>query len=246
VIGSPFHVLAVVDSTNNYAMAEVNSGNVTNGSAYFAMEQFAGKGQRGKQWHSPPGENIVLTVVVQPPIKLSQQFLLSATIALGAADFFAKYAGDETRIKWPNDLYWRDRKAGGILIENVLRGSQWQYAIVGMGININVPQFPGGLVNPVSLRQITGKEWDSLALAQDLCSFLDRRCNDLPLVSEKALLDEYKSKLFRYQETGLYKMDGEFFSGIIRDVLPSGLLQLERDGKILSLGVGEVEFVKTS
>ncbi|RAJ03915.1 BirA family biotin operon repressor/biotin-[acetyl-CoA-carboxylase] ligase [Chitinophaga skermanii] len=246
MIGSPFHVLASVDSTNNYATAEVNAGIVTSGSAYFAMEQYAGKGQRGKSWSSVPGENIILTVVLQPPLTLSQQFMLSMTVALAQHDFFSKYAGSETAIKWPNDLYWRDRKAGGTLIENILRGSQWQYAIAGMGININTPHFPPALVNPVSLKQITGKEYDSLALAQELCTFLDKRFNDLPLIQETVLRNEYKSKLFRFNEPGLYKIDGEFFTGIIRDILPSGLLQLEREGKLLELGVGEVEFVKTT
>lgn len=245
VIGNPFHVLATVDSTNNYAMGQVNAGPVADGSAWFALEQTAGKGQRGKQWLSEPGENIMLTTVLQPALTLNQQFMLSVAVALGAFDFFSKYAGEETRIKWSNDIYWRDRKAGGILIENVLRGNVWQYAIAGMGININTAKFPDHLLNPVSLRQITGKTWDSLELAYDLCRCLDERYSRLhPAVFDQQLA-EYKSHLYRLHEPALYRINGDIFQGVIHDVLPDGRLCLEKGKEMLELGFGEVEFIFT-
>lgn len=243
VIGNPFHVLDSVDSTNNYAMARVNEGMVADGATWFAMEQTAGKGQRGKQWHSAPGENIMLTTVLQPALALSEQFMLSVAVALGAYDFFSAYAGDEARIKWSNDIYWRDRKAGGILIENVLRGNIWQYAIAGIGLNINTPRFPESLANPVSLRQITGKTWNSIDLAHELCACLDRRRNQLEPGRFDTLLGEYKAALIRFNEPALYKKNGEIFQGVIRDVLPDGRLCLEKGRDMLQLGFGEVEFV---
>ncbi len=225
-------------------MEQVNSGQISPGTAWFAMEQTAGKGQRGKQWLSPPGENIMLTIALQPnSLPLSRQFMLSVAVALGASDFFGRYAGDETRIKWSNDIYWRDRKAGGILIENVLRGNTWQYAITGMGININQTRFPEHLPNPVSLKQITGKHWDSIALARELCQCLEPWLQQLHPANYNTLLEQYKSRLFRLDEPGLYRMKGEYFQGIIRDVLPDGRLCLEREGDVLQLDFGEVEFI---
>lgn len=243
MIGYPFHVLNTVDSTNNYAMARVAEGPVAPGYTWFAMEQTAGKGQRGKQWISAPGENIMLTTVLQPALGLHQQFMLSVAIALGAFDFFRKYAGDETRIKWSNDIYWRDRKAGGILIENVLRGSVWQYAIAGMGLNINTPHFPDHLLNPVSLRQITGREWDSIELAQDLCLHLEKRYSQLSAESYPSMLSEYKNNLYRLHDPALYRINGEIFQGVIRDVLPDGRICLEKNIEILELNFGEVEYI---
>jgi len=242
--GQPFYILDSVDSTNNYAMEQVNTGLVTPGTAWFAMEQTAGKGTRGKQWSSPKGENIALTIALQPTmLPLSRQFLLSVAVALGAADFFTKYAGDETGIKWSNDIYWRDRKAAGILIENVLRGNTWQYAITGIGFNINQASFPPHLPNAVSLRQITGKTWDSAELARDLCRFLHVRFEQLHPAHYNDLLEEYKSKLVRMNKPGLYRKDGEIFEGTIRDVLPDGKLCLEKEGNIIQLGFGEIEFI---
>lgn len=243
MIGFPFHVLSTVDSTNNYAMARIAEGPVAAGYTWFAMEQTAGKGQRGKQWLSAPGENIMLTTVLQPALGLHQQFMLSVAVALGAFDFFRKYAGDETRIKWSNDIYWRDRKAGGILIENVLRGSVWQYAIAGMGLNINTPHFPDHLQNPVSLRQITGREWDTLELAHDLCTHLEQRYSQLSQDTYPGMLAEYKAHLYRLHEPALYRINGEIFQGVIHDVLPDGRLCLEKNKEILELGFGEVEFI---
>ena len=227
-------------------MERVNTGAITSGTAWFAMEQTAGKGQRGKQWLSPPGENIVLTIALQPGmLPLSRQFMLSVTVALAAYDLFSKYAGDESGIKWSNDIYWRDRKAGGILIENVLRGNTWQYAIVGIGMNINHTLFPEHLPNPVSLRQVTGKAWDAVALAKELCACLQDRIHTLHPSNYDSLLNTYKSKLFRLDQPGLYRMNGEYFEGTIKDVLPDGRLCLEKEGILLELNFGEVEFIVT-
>ncbi|MCW3462706.1 biotin--[acetyl-CoA-carboxylase] ligase [Chitinophaga nivalis] len=244
VIGHPFYILDEIDSTNNYAMEQVNSGQVTSGTAWFTSNQTAGKGTRGKQWTAQPGDIIALTVALQPAmLPLSRQFLLSASIALGAWDFLHAYAGDEAIIKWPNDIYWRDRKAAGILIENVLRGNSWQYAIIGIGVNTNQARFPDHLPNAVSLRQITGKSWDPVTLAKELCAAFEKRIQQLQPAHYESILEEYKSKLFRWQQPALYRKDGEIFHGTIRDVLPDGHLCLERDGSILQLGFGEVEFI---
>src|SRR4051812_42781769 len=123
-IGHFFKMLPLVDSTNNYAMGQVHAGLAKHGFVYATEEQTAGKGQRGKIWQSEPGSNITLTAVLEPyPLSYAKQFYLSAVIALACFDFVRKYAGEKTKIKWPNDIYIDDRKAGGILIENVLNGA---------------------------------------------------------------------------------------------------------------------------
>lgn len=225
-------------------MEQVNSGQVTSGTAWFTSNQTAGKGTRGKQWLAQPGDISALSIALQPAmLPLSRQFMLSISVALGTHDFLSSYAGDETIIKWPNDIYWRDRKAGGILIENVLRGNIWQYAIIGIGLNINQASFPADLPNAVSLRQITGKTRDAATLAKELCIALEKRIRQLHPAHYEEILDEYKAKLFRWQQPGLYRKDDEFFEGIIRDVLPDGHLCLEKEGKIMQLRFGEVEFI---
>jgi BirA family biotin operon repressor/biotin-[acetyl-CoA-carboxylase] ligase len=112
------HLLScTVDSTNNYAFKQIHAGLTQHGTGYFAREQMAGKGQRGKTWSAAKDSSLIwagltLTTIIDPTVSFS---------ACGPYLFvnFSKYAGDSTRIKWPNDLYWQDRKAG-VLIENII------------------------------------------------------------------------------------------------------------------------------
>jgi BirA family biotin operon repressor/biotin-[acetyl-CoA-carboxylase] ligase len=119
-------------------MQQVHAGMAKHGMAYMALTQTAGKGQRGKTWDSAPGQNIAMSLVLEPKsIQLSQQFCLNMAIASCCRSFFDQYAGGNTLIKWPNDIYWNDRKAGGILIESVIAASasdNWKWAVVGIGI----------------------------------------------------------------------------------------------------------------
>ena len=131
-----------MDSTNNYAMAMVQKGVATTGDAVFAMEQTSGKGRRGKIWKSKKAQNILLTILAQMQwLPVQQQFHLRMGIALACHDFFSKYSKENIKIKWPNDIFINDRKAGGILIENVIKGNLWQWAIIGIGLNINQENF---------------------------------------------------------------------------------------------------------
>ena len=117
-------LLDSVDSTNNYAMGLIQKGEGKNENAVFAMEQVAGKGMRGKHWQSNKGENIILSIMVEMQWQqLFHQFQLSAAVSLACYDLVAKLASSETFVKWPNDIYINDRKAAGVLIENVVKGT---------------------------------------------------------------------------------------------------------------------------
>lgn len=224
-------------------MAQLNQGFVTEGTVYFAWQQTAGKGQRGKAWETAPGENIMLSIVLQPAmLALSEQFLLSASMALALQDFFYPLAGKEVCIKWSNDLYWRDRKAGGILIENVLRGTTWQYAVVGIGININQSVFPPHLPNPVSLKQITGKEWEINTLIRRLCNCVEQRYLQLNRQQAGQILSEYTQSLFRLHTPAFYKIGDRRVKACIKGVQPDGKLLLQSGPQQWCLDVGEVTF----
>ena len=128
MIGEPFIILPTIDSTNNYAKGLIRDGLAKLGTVVFAEEQTQGRGQKNNQWHGEQGVNIMMSVILDTTwLSINEQFQLSCATAVACSDFFSKYAGDETCIKWPNDLYWRDRKAGGILIENLVRGTEWTW-----------------------------------------------------------------------------------------------------------------------
>ena len=237
--GAAFVELQSVDSTNNYALARVHAGLAHHGDAYFAHEQVAGKGQRGRKWASEKGSNIALSLVISPaPLAPAQQFQLSAVVALGVRDFFARYAGDDCKIKWPNDLYWHDRKAGGILIESVIQQKQpangvelsvpnWQWAVAGIGININQVQFPDLAKTPVSLRQITGKNWQPLPLAKELFAAVDHRWRELQENGFDGIYAGYVAQLFKKEEIVKLKMGSRVFEATIKSVSRDGRLIIQ-------------------
>ena len=183
-LGEPLIELSEIDSTNMYAMEQIHAQKALSGSVYQTDFQTNGKGQHGRIWESHRGENLLCTYVLElNALKQgknwvpSEQLGLSAAVALGTQAFFMEFAGEETKIKKPNDLYWRDRKAGGILIENIVRGTDWTWTVIGIGLNINQTQFSNEAGNPVSLKQITGKDWDIKAMQKKLAEALSASLN---------------------------------------------------------------------
>ena len=184
LIGVPLIELSTIDSTNIYAMAQIKAGLAKSGSCFRADFQTQGKGQHGRVWESSKGQNILCSYILEleklDALKKwapTDQIGFSAAIALGAMAFFAAFAGSETKIKKPNDIYFRDRKAGGILIENLVRGKEWTWAVIGIGMNINQTAFSSAAVNsvssnPISLQEITNQSWDVKKMQQHLSEAL--------------------------------------------------------------------------
>ena len=241
--GSFLEILDSVDSTNNYAMARVREGMAKHGMAFIAKEQTAGKGQRGKSWQMEAGKNIAMTLVLKTDmLRAEEQFYLSMLIALGVSDLLKNKAGESITIKWPNDIYWRDRKAGGILIETVIQGSKWKWAVVGIGININQTQFDPSLPNPVSLKEITGKEHDVIELAKALYQFVMKRVEPIAEQSPARVLEEYNNHLYKIGETVKLKKANAVFETSIKGVSMMGQLRTV-DTMERHFDFGEVEWV---
>ncbi|MFZ9417218.1 MAG: biotin--[acetyl-CoA-carboxylase] ligase [Sediminibacterium sp.] len=198
-LGAPLIELPSIDSTNIYAMEQIKAGKAISGSCYNTPFQTHGKGQHGRVWESEKGQNLLCSYVLElkslNPSKNwgpEDQKGLSAAVAIGAKAFFGAHAGDETLIKLPNDIYWRDRKAGGILIENSLRGTEWTWAVIGIGFNINQTSFSPDAPNPVSLRQITGRQWEIARLQTELSKALTDSIQNWIQVGEEATIENMK------------------------------------------------------
>ena len=223
-------------------------GEVQHGMVIFTHEQTAGKGQRGKNWASEKGSNIALSILLNPyPLSVPDQFKLSVCIAVSVGDLFSKYAGDETKIKWPNDLYWRDRKAGGILIENVVSSGQsaignWQWAIIGIGINIDQTVFNPDLPNPVSLKQITGKNFQPIELAKELCSVVEKNYQLLMSGNFEILFSKYQTHLYKKDEKVKLKKGTRVFETTIKEVSITGQLITEHSIEE-RFEFGEIEWI---
>jgi BirA family biotin operon repressor/biotin-[acetyl-CoA-carboxylase] ligase len=231
-----------VDSTNNYAMAQIHAGLASGGQVYFAHHQWAGKGQRGKVWSSERGQNLTISLVLKPsPIPLSDQFLLGAATAIGCLNGVKKYAPEGWTIKWPNDLFWNDRKAAGILIENVVRGKEWLFAVVGVGLNLNQSSFPPDIPHAVSLKQITGHAFDPLTLALELANQIGMQI-DVLKTEPLALLETFNQQLYKRGETVKLKKGDLLFETRLKSVNRQGQL-LTMDTEERRFDHGEVAFI---
>ena len=200
ILGAPLIELSTIDSTNIYAMAQIKEGLAKSGSCFRADYQTHGKGQHGRVWESSKGQNLLCSYIIElntlDALKNwtpADQIGFSAAIALGVRAFFAAFAGSETKIKKPNDIYFSDRKAGGILIENLVRGQEWTWAVIGIGMNINQTEFsPEALnsvsSNPISLQEITNQSWDLKKMQQHLSEALNNAIHDWMQFGEEATL----------------------------------------------------------
>ena len=198
ILGEPLIELSTIDSTNIYAMAQIKAGLAKTGSCFRADYQTHGKGQHGRVWESSKGQNILCSYILElkklDALKKwtpTDQIGFSGAIALGIRAFFDAYTNGDTKIKRPNDIYWRDRKAGGILIENLLKGKEWTWAVIGIGININQTVFSPEAPNPVSLKQITGLDWDILSLQEALSKALTKSIQDWLMMGEEKTIEAF-------------------------------------------------------
>lgn len=191
------------------------------------------------------------------PLSIGQQFQLSACVGVAGLELLQKYIGDEVAVKWPNDLYWRDRKAGGILIENIIgiksqpgagtvninsSYGDWQWAIAGVGININQENFPKDLKNPVSFKQITSKHYEPASLARELCQLIDLYFSELVSNGFEKIYRKYLSGLYKRDKTVKLRKDSRVFEAVIKKVSPDGRLVVEH-GIEESFDFGEIEWV---
>ncbi|HSV09306.1 MAG TPA: biotin--[acetyl-CoA-carboxylase] ligase [Hanamia sp.] len=241
---SPENILVLdsIDSTNNYAMALIQRGDATAIKPVFALEQIYGKGRRGKHWKSNKGANIILSIPLQMQwLSVSQQFHLSVAIALSCHDLFYKYNLANLFIKWPNDIFINDSKAGGILIENVIKGTLWQWSVIGIGINVNQEGFEEFDLKATSLKLATGKSYDVLNLAEELLCFVLKRIEELKSGNFEKMLEEYNRHLFAKNKTVKLKKENIVFETTITGVSSSGQL-ITKDAFERRFDFDEVEF----
>lgn len=233
-----------IDSTNNLLRSQLLESYLEEGTTITANFQTAGKGQRGNGWESERGHNLLFSMVLYPAtIKANEQFIISQIVSLAIADVLSKYT-DDISIKWPNDIYWNEKKICGILIENDLMGETLKQSIIGVGLNINQKGFRSNAPNPISLYQITNEEHNRQYILSDIIEHIFLYYNSLKSGGMSGIREKYKELLFRKQGYYLFN-DGEHdFEARINDVENGGLLVLEyRNGETKRFAFKEVKYV---
>ena len=213
-------------STNLYLRELLKEGAPADKTVVTAQFQLAGRGQQGNSWFADKGKNLLFSILIYPEnIVAKEQFGISRIVSLAVKKTLDRYVED-IRVKWPNDIYWRDKKMGGILIENNLQGNYIQSSTIGIGLNINQDDFPQTLPNPVSLKQVAGVDLDrNTVLDQVLHEFFDLY-GRLAQGGASSIEEEYMKSLYRAEGFHWFEDSGGRFQAKIEDVRPSGHLVL--------------------
>lgn len=199
--------------------------------------QTAGRGCGTNTWESERGRNLLFSMLIRPmDISVTKQFHISMAVSLAICEALGQYIGDVS-IKWPNDIYWRNGKICGILIENRLKGTTIKDCIIGVGLNVNQRSFHGDAPNPVSMWQITNRETDCEQLLRDILDCFERYLY-------QDVRSQYCRMLYRRKEFHPYAdKDGAFMAEIV-DVEDDGHLLLRDDcGRDRRYAFKEVQFI---
>lgn len=188
-----------LDSTNNEARRVLDA--LDNLSVIAAVGQSAGRGQGDHTWFASPGKNITATIVLKPENLSAGDYLFVTRVTTLALLSYLREHGVQARIKWPNDIWVEDRKICGILIENIIDGNRMKACLIGIGLNINEEGWPENLPNPVSLRELTGKEYDVRHELQLLVGQISRHSEMLLSSDGRNYLEqEFARYVFRLPE----------------------------------------------
>lgn len=272
-----------LDSTSNELLRHMQD--YDNLSVVAAVNQTAGRGQRGNRWLSKPGDNLTFSLLVRFP--LPDNLVPSLPFQPGSSDPFRpdpshpfpppsrhsrpdreslparevmavtclsalavrdclREAGVQAVIKWPNDIYAGNRKICGMLIENGLEGDSVAWSVIGIGVNLNQTEFPGELVNPTSVKRLTGRSCAPEAFLSTLCERLEQLLPELDSPAGRTRLREaYARDLFQKDSPAPYRdlATGKEFTGILRGVTPEGLVRIEAEGTERTFGFKEIGYI---
>lgn len=241
-LGKDVLFLPECHSTNDKALELIRSGQVGEGAIVICGHQTRGKGQRGNTWESEPGQNLTFSLVLKPGfLDVTEQFFLNMMISNSIRRLLQEYL-PSLQVKWPNDLVVPDKgKIGGILIENILSSSAWEYAVVGIGLNINQRRF--GASKATSLALITGGQFDLQELFRLLVSYIEQGFISLKKGKMEEILRDYVHHLFLKDKWAVYRENETDFEGKISGVSRDGKLQMMlKDGSIRTFGLKEISF----
>lgn len=236
--------LEEVDSTNNYLKSLKSSQTLEEFTYVTALFQNAGKGQRGNTWESQKGQNLMLSVLLRPrTLPLSHHFILSEVGSLALLKTLQAY-NSEFSIKWPNDIYWKDSKIAGILIENDIEGSSIHESIIGIGLNVNQERFLSDAPNPISLYQILNQKTDPHLLLERFHKHLLSENKKMLQGDFESISQEYQKSLYRLGDYYRFVDKNGEFKAKIQSVAHDGTLSLiDQDGLLRKYLFKEVKYI---
>ena len=234
--------ISETDSTNKYLQIISEKEPLSSGSIVLADFQTAGRGQKNNSWESEAGKNLTFSIFFRPEsVPANMPFIISETASLSVKYTLDNYL-DDISVKWPNDIYYKDNKIAGILIENIISESFIDKSIIGIGINVNQTKFVYDAPNPVSISLVTGKSFDLMKILNEFREIFAQQSERINN-SFSSIHDDYIKSLYRKEGYHKYSDINGVFEARIYDIEPTGHLLLERqNGTLSKYAFKEVQF----
>ena len=261
-----YHHLQQIDSTNAYLQRMQQEVDIRNWMVS-ADEQTAGKGMGSNGWESEAGKNLIFSLALDMSfLPAERQFLLSEAVALGIIEVLDKVLSssfegmsfpaeavrmesmpskhlEKLHIKWPNDIYYDNHKLAGILINSTIKANMMDISIIGIGLNVNQMQFKDWPTHPISLKQITGKEFDLQSLLEQVAGSIYNKVEILK-TNPTNIEQEYLKRLFRYRTWADYEVDGKVLRLFMMGIDAFGRLQMiDVENKMYLFDIKEIKFL---
>ncbi len=237
--------LPSIDSTNSYAaQLLLQSKNIKEGTIAYTYDQKAGRGLGQNTWESEKGKNLTFSIILLPYfLPIQHHYMLSKVISLGLFEYASSKLTD-IKIKWPNDIYYKDKKLAGILIENSIKGSTINYSVAGIGLNLNQEQFFSNAPNPVSLKQITGKNYSIEEELVSVRQHIKKYYQKLQSGFMSEINHQYIESLYRFNKFYNFRWNNRIFYAKITGVNEYGHLQiLTSENETKEFEFKEIEFL---
>lgn len=244
-VGQRIVKLQEIDSTNAYLRKLLsNSTPLLDGTVILAERQFAGRGQSNNVWESEAGKNLTFSIYLKTSfVAVNQQFELNKAISLGIIDTLIPLIGEDCKIKWPNDIYYHDKKIGGILIENVIKGYQLKESIVGIGLNVNQINFGELGDKATSISKILHRDYELNKLLAEICHHIEGRYLQLKGKKSAILEKDYLKNFYRLKKPHYFLIDHQIIKGEIKGTTQNGKLLLQTNNGLIDLDLKEVKFI---
>ena len=238
--GKTVHFARETDSTNLWIKRLAKEG-APEGTLALAEFQSAGRGRLGRSWEVPEGTSVMMSILLRP--KFEPQYAPTLTLVMGMAVAKAvKKLGFDVSIKWPNDVVVSHKKICGILTEMGVRDGKIDYAVIGVGINVNIREFPEEMADKAtSLYLESGREFDRSQIPGLVMEAFEEYYEKFAATCDlSGLKEEYEGILANYNQP-VRVLAKEPYEGVARGITDGGELLVEKtDGTIVAVSAGEV------
>ncbi len=233
-----------LDSTNAYLQRKQSETDIRNW-VVSADEQTAGKGMGNNGWESEIGKNLTFSLAVDMGfLPAERQFLLSEAVPLGIIEVLDGILPTEKlSIKWPNDIFYENRKLAGILINSTIKANMMDVSIIGIGLNVNQMQFQDWPTHPISMKMITGEDYNLQPLLEQIAEHIIIKVEQLKS-NPTSIEHNYLKRLFRYRSWADYEIEGKTLRLFMTGIDAFGRLQLvDKQQELHQYEIKQIKFL---